>query len=1066
MNLFILINSFLLIFAIIINTAFAYFLFVNSPKNEINKDLSLIILFFAIWAFFSLLFVNINPLFNSLFFRRSILIGLSFLPALILKFSLVLSTKQGKIPNLAWFLLPGIVCSFLLVFSPIEPLGFYCGCPVFGFGLTVFMIYSLFCYLSALAILLYGYFKDSNDKHILCFAIGFFLLGAGVIFSNMLLPLFGNYALFYIGPIFSLFLILPSVYVNIKYKMVTSENSLWDLFYSIVLFVFFLGTIYILYLGKISFLFTFYVITINLFFGLFVVFRSPKNRINIIFFFITLLLALWSFGVYLFWNTTQTALIMNGGKLAFFSASLLPSALLYFSLVFPEGKEKMGTFYSLFIAFPVTIYPLLIYFNFILKDVDYINGKVYRSYGEAYPFLLFYSIIYLLWFFYNLINKEKKVYGIYRTQIKYVFFGFSISALIAIMTNLILPFCGIGGLSFIGPNTSLIMITVITYAIIRHRLMSVDIIIKKGTVYALATGLILTLYVMAVIFSEGLFRRFSGQTSAIFNSLTVIVLAILYQPLISGLQYLADTLFLRGRYDYQKTLQSVSKAIATKIKMEELSHLIVTSFIETMRVSEISFLIYDDDRQRYRSVPLSLEGEVGASRYKRLELDEKSPIVNYIKESQDILVFDELKEGSPLRDEMERLSIAILVPILSHDNLIGIISLGAKLSGDIYSYEDIGLLFTLANQTAVALENARLYEEVLNINNYTQEILESMVIGVLTVDMTGRIITFNPTAEKITGFEAKAVLNRPYLETFSEKSAIAMAIQGTMRNKCFSNFETNIVSKQRGLVPVSISSTILMDSMEKKMGVLLSIIDLTEIKELENKVRQADKLGALGTMAAGMAHEIKNPLSSLKVFSQLLPSRFQDEEFRNKFMEIIPKEITRIDRIIESLLGFARATAPKLVKLKIDEVIEEHLKYYADQAQKSQVKINKTYAIVPEIEGDKDQLSQVFSNLILNAIQAMPEGGELTVKIDAGKKVEDVLQDVVITVSDTGHGIPEDNLKKLFDPFFTTKYGGTGLGLTISHSIIDGHRGSIDVESTVGKGTTFRVTLPISQGLL
>jgi signal transduction histidine kinase len=254
--------------------------------------------------------------------------------------------------------------------------------------------------------------------------------------------------------------------------------------------------------------------------------------------------------------------------------------------------------------------------------------------------------------------------------------------------------------------------------------------------------------------------------------------------------------------------------------------------------------------------------------------------------------------------------------------------------------------------------------------------------------------------------------------------------------------------------------------MEKKMGVLLSIIDLTEIKELENKVRQADKLGALGTMAAGMAHEIKNPLSSLKVFSQLLPSRFQDEEFRNKFMEIIPKEITRIDRIIESLLGFARATAPKLVKLKIDEVIEEHLKYYADQAQKSQVKINKTYAIVPEIEGDKDQLSQVFSNLILNAIQAMPEGGELTVKIDAGKKVEDVLQDVVITVSDTGHGIPEDNLKKLFDPFFTTKYGGTGLGLTISHSIIDGHRGSIDVESTVGKGTTFRVTLPISQGLL
>ena len=180
----------------------------------------------------------------------------------------------------------------------------------------------------------------------------------------------------------------------------------------------------------------------------------------------------------------------------------------------------------------------------------------------------------------------------------------------------------------------------------------------------------------------------------------------------------------------------------------------------------------------------------------------------------------------------------------------------------------------------------------------------------------------------------------------------------------------------------------------------------------------------------------------------------------------MPREISRIDRIVESLLGFARATSPKFEKVKVEELIEENLKYFNEQARKAGVVINRQYTPLPEIEGDHDQLSQVFSNLILNAIQAMPEGGELTVLTQEGKKTENILQNIRIEISDTGHGIPEDNLKKLFDPFFTTKYAGTGLGLTISHSIVDGHRGFIDVRSELGKGTRFTITLPVSQELL
>jgi PAS domain S-box-containing protein len=484
-----------------------------------------------------------------------------------------------------------------------------------------------------------------------------------------------------------------------------------------------------------------------------------------------------------------------------------------------------------------------------------------------------------------------------------------------------------------------------------------------------------------------------------------------------------------------------------------------------MGISEISFLINDQERSRFRSVPVEL-AHAGASRYKRIELDAASSIIMWLKKNRDILVLDEIRSQNEVAEEMERLGVTILVPIISQEELIGALFLGNKLNGDIFSSEDIGLLQTLANQTAVALLNARLFEEVVTMKDYNEEILNSMVSGVLTCDIRGKIITFNPMAEKVTGYKASEVVGRNFVEAFPQKSALSGALESTLKGRNLHNLEASIVSKERGLVPVSLSTTLLHDVRGKKAGALLSLIDLTEVKELENKVRRADKLGALGTMAAGMAHEIKNPLSSMKVLSQLLPLKYQDEEFRGKFIEIMPREISRIDRIVESLLGFARATSPKFTKLNVQMVLLEDLKYYEGQAKTSGVEIVRELQQVPEIEGDPDQLPQVFSNLILNAIQAMPEGGKLKVVVREGKKIENVLQNIVVEVSDTGHGITLANLARLFDPFFTTKYAGTGLGLTIAHSIVDGHRGTIDVKSEVGRGTSFTVTLPLSQELV
>ncbi|MFA6549238.1 MAG: ATP-binding protein, partial [Candidatus Margulisiibacteriota bacterium] len=257
-----------------------------------------------------------------------------------------------------------------------------------------------------------------------------------------------------------------------------------------------------------------------------------------------------------------------------------------------------------------------------------------------------------------------------------------------------------------------------------------------------------------------------------------------------------------------------------------------------------------------------------------------------------------------------------------------------------------------------------------------------------------------------------------------------------------------------------------------------------DLRDSQERLILSEKLASLGTMAAGMAHEIKNPLVSIRTFTQLLEQKWQDEEFRKKFSSIIPHEIERINRIAESLLKFGRPMKPELSKVDINGLLDEVLLLFESETKKHNVRVTKTLAALPEITGDAGQLQQVFVNIVKNAIEAMQgKGGELIVKSDVGEVMklgklgregkkrgeemvwgeEEELQKpmpaVFIEISDTGEGISDENLKNLFDPFFTTKMTGTGMGLPITLRIIEEHKGSIKVKSQVGKGTSFIITL-------
>jgi signal transduction histidine kinase len=236
-----------------------------------------------------------------------------------------------------------------------------------------------------------------------------------------------------------------------------------------------------------------------------------------------------------------------------------------------------------------------------------------------------------------------------------------------------------------------------------------------------------------------------------------------------------------------------------------------------------------------------------------------------------------------------------------------------------------------------------------------------------------------------------------------------------------------------------------------------------DLKRSKSYIRRADRLASLGTLTAGLAHEIRNPLVAIKTLTQLLPDRLEDEEFRNHFLQIASGEVDRISSLVNELLEFARPSEPKLEMEDINAILEGMLLLISTETKKKFVQVVKEHTPdLPLVRVDREQIKQVFLNILLNALEATPENGTITVKTRSFLKPggEHYVQ---VEVTDTGCGIPSEYLEDIFTPFFTTKIKGSGLGLSISNQIIQDHKGYIDVESYVNRGSTFFINLPIIQ---
>ena len=759
---------------------------------------------------------------------------------------------------------------------------------------------------------------------------------------------------------------------------------------------------------------------------------------------------------------------------------LAPTIFLHFCLVFPERRKWLeGRGRVLVIYLPAAC--LIAVFTLVARGML----RVAQPLVEVRWFLdrvwlLYLITAYLLGAFALFEQSKEAEDALVRRQLKYLRYG----ALLGVV-----PFTVIYAIPYLlgaMPNhwqklavISLILIPVTwAYAILRYRLMDVDIIFQQGYVYTLATLCVLGVF-YGLIFS---FTRPEDLNPAAIVGL-ILFATFIFQPIRDWLQEQLDRyVFYKDRYEHRRTLIAFARELGAETNLEQMLHLVGERLVQTLSIQHVGFFLLNE-----RDTTFSLCMTEGNRRTSAADSDlsflEGAPQKPYLFFERTRRLLDVVSNTMPssVKTSIAELDYTYYVPCSVRGRIVGWIGLSRTGKGDFLSSDDVELVITLSGYLAISIENAWLYrslqskvEEYERLKEFSENIVESINVGILAADLDDRVESWNSQIEKLTGVTRDRAVGRRLCELFPadlcEQFSHARGLGGVQNIYKFvlqpeiPGLSSNGAGKANGFVPpvhiVNLAIAPLVSKDSEQIGRLIIFDDITDRAELERRLMQADKLSSIGLLAAGVAHEVNTPLAVISTYAQMLAKQVSGDDQKSKLLEKIAKQTFRASEIVNSLLNFSRTSPAEFVEVDVNRVIRETLTLIDHQLRKAGVEVSlKLDMALPPVKGNAGKLQQVFLNLFLNARDAMDTGGMLAVKT-----WED--QDLAhIEVADSGSGIAPGDISRIYDPFFTTKAArkGTGLGLSVSYGIIREHSGSIDVESEPGSGTRFHVEFPVAR---
>jgi two-component system, NtrC family, sensor kinase len=605
-------------------------------------------------------------------------------------------------------------------------------------------------------------------------------------------------------------------------------------------------------------------------------------------------------------------------------------------------------------------------------------------------------------------------------------------------------------------------------AIVRYRLLDIEVIVKRSLVYITAFAAVVVIYAILLEAVRAVLQRGSGSDRWVLALLAVLVAVVLTPPIKDFVQNLLDRAFYRDRYDYRRALVGFARDLNSDLDLHRLSERLVSRVVETLLVDRMALMLEDEVAPHFGSMRSSGFGVAHPP-----ALAKRSAIGRRLCDGHIVALDDPAAVGRYQVEEIEfwrDAGLYYFVPCVATEGTIAVLAVGRKDTGEPLSSEDTGLLAAVAGQIATALENARLYRqlhlkavEVDRMRAFNENILESLDNGLLVVDLNDRVVRWNRALERLYGVSRAAASGYALGDLFDP--AFVEAVRAARRDTPGGTTLSRVPLVARGervgetlVVNVAVVPLRAEDGQgTATAGTIVIVEDVTARVQLEEQLRLSEKMASIGLLAAGVAHEVNTPLTGISSFTQMLLEGADPQDPRTRLLEKIERQTFRAAKIVNGLLTLSRPASSDRSTFDLNIVITDVLGLLEHQFETHRIRVRRDLSETPAVVlGLEHKLQQVFLNLCLNARDAMPKGGWLSIstRIDGNRAIAEV--------SDTGSGIPSEYLARIYDPFFTTKAigQGTGLGLSITYGIVREHEGSIECESGIGQGTRFILSFP------